>query len=86
MKTIRFLKNPAAALWLTTLMLAGCAGTSPSQDPAATQCTEPRPQACTLEYLPVCARLADGSQATYASACSACADAAVVSHIPEHCP
>jgi hypothetical protein len=86
MKTIRFLRIHPAALGFATLMLAGCAGNTPSQDPLATQCTEPRPEACTLEYLPVCATLADGSQATYASACSACSDPAVVSHVEEQCP
>ena len=86
MKTIRILISRPAALWLTTLMLTGCASNPPSQDPLAIQCTEPRPEACALVYLPVCARLADGSQATYASACSACADPAVVSHVEEQCP
>ena len=86
MKTIRFLRTHPAVLWLTALMLAGCAGNPSPEDRQATQCTEPRPEACTLEYLPVCARLADGSQATYASACSACADVAVVSYVPEQCP
>ena len=86
MKTIQFPRNRSTAPWVATLMLAGCAGNPPSQDPAATQCTDPRPEVCTMEYLPVCARLADGSQATYASACSACADPAVVSHVPEQCP
>ena len=90
MKTIRFPTTHRAVPWLATLILAGCAANPSSQEapeaPPAAQCTEPRPQICTMEYLPVCARLADGSQTTYASGCSACADTAVLSHIPGECP
>jgi hypothetical protein len=40
---------------------------------------EPRPQVCTMDYRPVCASLATGDRKTYANACGACADSAVVS-------
>lgn len=90
MKNIPYLRTRRAAPWLAPLVLAGCAGSPPAQDPpqdpATTECTEPRPQICTMEYLPVCARLTDGSQTTFPSGCSACADAAVLSHIPGECP
>ena len=45
-----------------------------------TICTEPRPKICTMEYVPVCAVLKDDTVKTYSSACSACADASVVSY------
>ena len=44
---------------------------------AATACAEPRPQACTREYRPVCGEREDGSLHTYGNACDACADPAV---------
>jgi len=50
-----------------------------------TRCTEPRPEICTMQYLPVCANLKDGSAKTYSSGCSACSDVNVVSYMPEEC-
>lgn len=37
-------------------------------------CEEPRPQICTNEYNPVCARLKDGDTRTDATGCTACSD------------
>ena len=37
-------------------------------------CTEPRPEACTMQYDPVCGEMADGRSKTYSNACSACGD------------
>jgi hypothetical protein len=62
----------------------------------AVQCTEPRPQICTMDYTPVCATRDNGTRcattpcestetATYANACSACADPAVMYHLPAAC-
>ena len=46
-----------------------------------TQCTEPRPEICTREYNPVCARLNTGNEEkTYGNGCSACADPAVIDY------
>lgn len=54
-----------------------------------TECTEPRPEACTREYMPVCAERDTGVRciappcdeatewATYSNGCTACADADV---------
>jgi hypothetical protein len=53
---------------------------------AANICTDPRPQICTMEYLPVCATMTDASVNTYASGCSACSDAQVVSWVEGECP
>lgn len=48
-------------------------------------CKDPRPQICTMQYIPVCAQLKDGSVKTYASGCSACADPEVRSYKKESC-
>lgn len=47
---------------------------------AFTRCTEPRPQICTREYRPVCARLQDSGFKTYATGCTSCAEADVVDY------
>ena len=81
---------PGCALLLALLVTTGCAA---SQDGKPTDeagqdlvvCTDPRPQICTMQYDPVCARVGDGDKAewkTYASGCSACGDAAVSSYRP----
>lgn len=48
-------------------------------------CTTPRPQMCTRDYRPVCGTRRDGTRQTYGNGCGACADAAVVSHVPGPC-
>ena len=48
-------------------------------------CEEPRPQICTREYDPVCARLQDGSVKTYATGCTSCSDPAVQGYIKGAC-
>ncbi len=77
---------------ITVLALSGCNGTSPPawtakppQGPETT-CTEPRPEVCAMVYDPVCAALADGARATYASGCNACAQDAVRSYVSGPCP
>ena len=68
--------------------LGGCAIYSSESTPvpgAATLCEEPRPQICTMEYVPVCATLKDGGVKTYASGCSACSAVQVVSWVEGEC-
>ena len=72
----------AAAL---VFLLSACAGQTPESS-SVTQCTEPRPQVCTMEYAPTCAVLIAGGQKEYASACNACADDAVAAYAPGPCP
>ncbi len=43
-------------------------------EPPVTECAEPRSQACTMEYIPVCGHLFSGERKTYSNACAACAD------------
>ena len=80
-----FGKSAALLITLALSVLAGCAqpsgqgGSMVVPAPADTVCTEPRPMVCTMEYRPVCASLAVGSEKTYPSGCNACADIAVSS-------
>jgi len=79
------------------VLLVSCATQRVDQIPqGAVQCTEPRPQICTMDYTPVCATRDNGKRcattpcestekATYANACSACADPAVIYHLPAAC-
>ena len=69
-----------------TLLLAACASQEPVDTGALTQCAEPRPQVCTMEYAPACATLIAGGQKEYASGCNACADDAVAGYVPGSCP
>ena len=46
-------------------------------EPGGQVCAMPRPEVCTMEYLPVCGELFDGSIKTYSNACTACADTQV---------
>ena len=67
-------------------LLWGC--TSPSQDPQGSswsRCTDPRPQICTREYDPVCARRSDGSWHTLSTGCTACSDEEVEGFRREAC-
>ena len=66
------------------IFLAGCE-TTPTPT-LVTQCTEPRPQVCTMEYAPVCATLAAGGKKTYSSGCNACADDSVSGYLNGECP
>jgi len=79
------------------VLLVSCTTHRVEQIPLnAVQCTDPRPQICTMDYTPVCATR-DNSKpcataaceptetATYANACMACADPAVKYHLPTAC-
>ena len=50
-----------------------------------TSCPEPRPQMCTREYRPVCAKLDDGSMKIYSNGCTACTDPNVVGYYQGAC-
>jgi hypothetical protein len=50
-----------------------------------TECEDPRPQVCTMIYDPVCGTTGDGTRKTYASDCSACSNANVVSYEKGEC-
>jgi hypothetical protein len=79
-----------ASFGCALLFATGCAADrveekNEAADEGLVVCTDPRPQICTMQYDPVCARLGDGDDAkwkTYASGCSACGDAAVSAYRP----
>ncbi len=89
--------------WVPAIVLLGvipaCSVNSVPADPApeAVACTEPRPEACTREYCPVCAERDNGvrcvttpcdstEQKTYSNGCTACSDPLVYSYEPDACP
>ncbi len=49
------------------------------------QCSQPRPEVCTMEYNPVCANLETGKTKLFSNVCSACADEKVESYFPAPC-
>jgi hypothetical protein len=74
---------------ITIVFISGCAGHSGQRDQQPdprpfTACTEPRPQICTMEYNPVCAKLGN-TRKTYATGCTACSDPDVSGHYPGEC-
>ena len=71
------------ALLAALLLAAGCAG---NQTPDLVQCTDPRPQVCTMEYNPACGELIAGGQREYSSPCNACADDTVAGYNQGSCP
>lgn len=79
---------PRAMLLTTLVLLAACSANTPApvQSLTTNQCSEPRPQVCTLEYNPVCGELAGGTRTEYSSPCNACAHDAVIRYIPGKCP
>jgi len=88
--TARFLPHHFVLFSVLLIAANGCAATADDQSAAEADkdlvtCTDPRPQMCTMEYLPVCARLGEGGNAewkTYASGCSSCSDPKVTVYKP----
>ncbi len=77
---------------LSSIITIGCisgsnntSGTSSPKD-GFINCEEKRPEICTMEYVPVCAELVDGTRKTYSNACSACSDKDVVRYQVNLCP
>ena len=61
------------------LLAAACKQDTASQDMDVV-CKDPRPEICTMEYLPVCGISSDGSEKTYASGCTACSHPEVIGY------
>lgn len=77
-------------LLITFLVLSalsfGCSSANLKDD--LTECTEPRPEICTMDYTPVCGLLYVSGEEhwkTYSNACSACSDSAVTGYIKDAC-
>lgn len=86
-------------LIVITLSLAACTSSPKisTLKPELTNCSQERPQMCTMDYRPVCATKDTGvrcvttpchstAQKTYSNACSACADSKVIGYVPDKCP
>lgn len=76
-----------AVLAVSLIAVSGCTQAETKSD--TVQCTEPRPEVCTMDYTPVCAlRTGSGTEQwkTYANACTACSDAAVTGYRANACP
>lgn len=88
---MRYRSTPWLLGCLVLLVASGCAAQQADQpaarpaEPDLVVCKDPRPELCTMQYDPVCARIGDGDAAewkTYASGCSACSDAQVSAYRP----
>lgn len=74
-----------ALLIYPCLILMGCSSVTETKniktsESKITTCKEPRPQICTLNYLPVCATTKNAKEKTYANGCTACSDKNVVNY------
>lgn len=43
-------------------------------------CKDPRPEMCTMNYLPVCGISSDNSEKTYSNGCTACSHPEVIGY------
>jgi len=83
------MKYPIACILLTTSLLMACG--SPDPRPGRTPqeqllgCPNPRPQACTMDYNPVCGVVGDKMQ-TFANGCTACSESKVKGYYLRPCP
>lgn len=83
---------PIAMAVFTLFFGFGCAPqNNPDEEIAAepiqvTECTDPRPQICTMDYNPVCAQLDAGPRRTFSNGCQACSNQEVVGYFAGECP
>lgn len=64
----------------------GCSSANVKDD--MSECTEPRPEICTMDYTPVCGlqRVSGMEQwKTYSNACTACSDSTVIAYKKDAC-
>ena len=72
---------------MALLLLAGfnLSAALPGEEPVLTSCPENRPEICTMDYTPVCARHIDGSFKTYSNGCTACTNPSVEGYVEGAC-
>lgn len=87
MHTLRSLFYPFVFPFLILLTFYPCLAntTGNTDETTATVCQEPRPEICTMDYRPVCAKLKSGGYKTYANGCNACSDPNVISYVNKAC-
>jgi hypothetical protein len=71
--------------FLATVAISELQANSSSSDSEQTICTDPRPEACTMDYRPVCGERDDYSYKTYSNGCNACSDPEVVGYVEGEC-
>jgi hypothetical protein len=74
-------------IFTAILYLSACGTTQqpPTMKMDSHQCSEVRPEMCTMDYNPVCGNLPDGSFKTYSNGCNACSDLKVISYSLGEC-
>lgn len=70
---------------LTLMAVVNISTAFAGEESALTSCPEPRPQVCTMDYTPVCARHTDGSFKTYSNGCTACTNPSVEGYVEGAC-
>ena len=80
-------KLPSSGLMILSLTLVsmGCDSNDTVSSKNLILCPEVRPQICTQDYNPVCARQEDGSWKTYPNGCTACGNPKVVGYGKGEC-
>lgn len=83
--TLKAIGENGATGFTHTVNLDDLQSRKESSAKAQTICTEPRPQVCTMDYLPVCAQKKDGSLKKYSNGCTACSEPEVVGYLEGEC-
>jgi len=90
----QLLKYPAACLLLAMFVLvSGCqsdgknnqAGADSDAVSELEMCVDPRPQICTMEYVPVCGVRDGGEKESFPSGCGACSNNEIVGYLSGEC-
>ncbi|MCK4837408.1 MAG: hypothetical protein KAS94_01320 [Desulfobulbaceae bacterium] len=74
-----------STFFAVVVFLNACSSVT-SQPRVDKMCTEPRPEICTMNYLPVCGVRIGHTSKTYSNGCSACSDSEVVGYNTGKCP
>jgi hypothetical protein len=85
MTEIHYRFTPITVLALSAISF-GCFSANLKHD--LIECTEPRPEICTMDYTPVCGlqRVSGEEQwNTYSNACTACSDSTVIGYVKDAC-
>ena len=74
-------------LFTAACFMSACQASVPPENVKAdlVDCPEIRPEMCTMDYVPVCGNLSDGSLKTFPNWCDACSDPDVISYRHGEC-
>ncbi len=84
----RIFVSVTALIW--SMLGFGCAKSPATEENGGSgssllACQKPRPEACTMQYDPVCGEMTDGRSKTYSNACVACSDRLVTGYLKGAC-